>query len=408
MGTVSMTFIASPHEVGAASGLMDAFTIAGNRLGLLWVAPLAAILLIAGSLGGTSVWAIAPLEMLENTHPEVLPDWLRKRNDQGVPQNALFFQAILVTIIVAITSFLPSVATIYQILVSMTTLTYFIPYIGMLTGYVVLMHHHTDVARPCRIPGPAWVGNCIAAICLASVGLAIAFSLVPPPDLHGHDALIYLLQILMGPLVLGGIGLMLSRKTLVKALPLALLCFFLVTPPSLAAGWEEGLSEAQISAVKRGEVAVRLRSTNKASLKFIEAIGYVNAPVENVWHIVTDYGRYPKIYGGILQSEVKRTEGLKRYLYMLLDYPWPFQDKWVLCETVQEPQNWTIGLHRVDGSVKEVDGSWHLYPVGSRTMVVYSILFDPGLGFIPPSLLEWGASQAIPTVINGLRSAIKG
>lgn len=411
LGTVSMTLIASPTQLTAANGLMDAFSLAGKQLGLAWVVPVTAILLSVGCLGGTSVWAVAPLEMLENTQPDLLPQWMTKRNRHGAPQNALILQAILVSAIVLITTTLPSVAVIYQMLVSMTTLTYFVPYLAMGAGYLVLLKRYPDVERPCRIPGPRWMSTVIASLCLISVGMAIAFSLIPPPNLHGRDATIYLLEIISGPVVLGGIGMLLAlrplpRKAVEKTLPLALVLLFLGATPAKANDWTDGLTESQISAVRQGEIVIRLRSTPKASMKNVEAVGYVNAPVDEVWKLITDYNRYSHIYSGVRQSEIRHSTGATRQLYLLLDYPWPFQDKWVLCDAVQEPQNWTIDLHRVDGSVKEVEGGWYLYPNGNRTLVVYSIRFDPGLGFIPPWLIEWGSTQAAPIIIKGLRQAL--
>ncbi|MDE5035674.1 amino acid permease, partial [Francisella tularensis] len=69
----------------------------------------------------------------------ILPEWLHKTNLYDSPKNALVFMGILVTVIVLLTNFLPSVNLMYQALILMATVHYFIPYLYLVVAYIKLM-----------------------------------------------------------------------------------------------------------------------------------------------------------------------------------------------------------------------------------------------------------------------------
>ncbi|XSZ47246.1 amino acid permease [Francisella noatunensis] len=70
-----------------------------------------------------------------------MPDWLHKTNKHDSPRNALIFMGVLVTFIVVFTNLLPSVDAMYQILILMATVLYFIPYLYLVIAYIKLMNH---------------------------------------------------------------------------------------------------------------------------------------------------------------------------------------------------------------------------------------------------------------------------
>ncbi|HBN10028.1 MAG TPA: hypothetical protein DD435_15765 [Cyanobacteria bacterium UBA8530] len=185
--------------------------------------------------------------------------------------------------------------------------------------------------------------------------------------------------------------------------PLLLLAFFSLQTKALGLPAELSLSPGQVRELEKGEVVVQLLPTFRSTMKDVLTVGYVAAPLEEVWRVITDYQNYPRMFPGILKSEVRWKEGDDERHYSLLDYPWPFQDKWTINELHHDRGNRKILFHRIEGTVKELDGSWRLFPEGERTLVAYSIRLDPGVPFLPAWLLEWGNSRIAPQTIRNLR-----
>lgn len=165
-----------------------------------------------------------------------------------------------------------------------------------------------------------------------------------------------------------------------------------------------GLSDAEKRAIARGDVAVKLVDTPVATMKDVWAIGYVKASPEAIWKVVTDYEHYPEIFDGILSSEIKARQGNKEWHKVRLDYPWPLPDKWTLNELTHDPAARTIRWRRVNGTLKELVGSWRLLPEGDRTLVVYQVRVDPGLPLVPAWAIEFGTSKVAPSIVTRVRA----
>lgn len=213
IGTVSMTMIISPDKIGSASGIMDAMKLLSAELNFPYLLYAMALMITLGNFGGVSVWIIGPIKMLfESTRQGVFPDFFVKTNEDGMPQNAMIVQAFLITLIVILTSFLPSVETIYEVLILMTTITYFIPYILLFAAFMKLRKSFPDTPRPYKIPGGNIVAWLITAVGLFSVTLAIVLPFVPSKNLITSQAiLIYELEVGGGPLFFGLIGYLIYR-----------------------------------------------------------------------------------------------------------------------------------------------------------------------------------------------------
>lgn len=169
----------------------------------------------------------------------------------------------------------------------------------------------------------------------------------------------------------------------------------------------EGLSPQEIKAIERGDVVVQLRDTKESTLKDVRCVGVVDATPERIWSVLVDYEAYRKIFPRILKTEVRTKDGQVEGHYSLLDYPWPFPDRWTLNRITRFEPPRAIDWRRVDGSVKEVVGSWRLYPEGDRTVVVYQVRLDPGVPLVPAWVIDWGSKQVAPEIIRSIRRAVK-
>lgn len=138
-----------------------------------------AFLLTFAEFTAVSIWLLAPVIMFFKCTPKgILPDWLHKTGKHDSPKNALIFMGILVTIIVLLTNFLPSVNVMYQVLILMATVLYFIPYLYLVLAYIKLMDSRYKYI--------------FGILVFISTSLGILFSFQPPSDLQTtHEIWVY-------------------------------------------------------------------------------------------------------------------------------------------------------------------------------------------------------------------------
>lgn len=194
LGTVALNLVASPDTINSASGLMQAFEVISQRFGWDWFPRLMAFLLTFAELAAVSIWLLAPVVMFFKCTPKgILPEWLHKTNKHDSPKNALIFMGILVTLIVLLTNFLPSVNLMYQALILMATVLYFIPYLYLVVAYIKLMNNSYKYI--------------LGTLVFISTSLGIIFSFQPPGDLKGfYDIAIYEFELILGPIIFIIIG----------------------------------------------------------------------------------------------------------------------------------------------------------------------------------------------------------
>lgn len=139
LGTIALNLVASPDTINSSSGLMEAFEIIGHRFGWEWFPRLMAFTYFCRAGCCEYLAFSACCNVFKCTPRGILPEWLHKTNKYDSPKNALVFMGILVTVIVLLTNFLPSVNLMYQALILMATVLYFIPYLYLVVAYIKLM-----------------------------------------------------------------------------------------------------------------------------------------------------------------------------------------------------------------------------------------------------------------------------
>ncbi|MCF6766687.1 APC family permease [Thiotrichales bacterium 19S3-7] len=194
LGTIALNLVASPSHIESAAGLMQAFDIVGQEFEIGWFAKLMSFLLTFAEFAAVSIWLLAPVIMFFKCTPKgILPDWLHRTNKYQAPRNALIFMGILVTLIVLLTNFLPTVNTMYHALILMATVLYFIPYLYLVVAYIKL---NRGALR-----------YIYGVLVFLSTSLGILFSFQPPGDLAStYDIAIYELELILGPLIFLVIG----------------------------------------------------------------------------------------------------------------------------------------------------------------------------------------------------------
>jgi amino acid transporter len=163
-GTLAILAVLPAGQVNILSGLTQASAVAASRLGVPWVAMGLAMLITVGITGQLGAWvsgsarvpfAIGLDRYLPPAFARVHPRW-------KTPHVAILTQGIACTVFLLVMQLGESLSTGYQILVDMTVITYFIPFLYL---FGAAMKHGL---RYSALAG------------LAVTVAAIALSLVPP------------------------------------------------------------------------------------------------------------------------------------------------------------------------------------------------------------------------------------
>jgi amino acid transporter len=165
-GTLAILAVLRPSEVNIVSGLTQAAAAAAGRLGVPWVAMGLALLVTLGVTGQLGAWlsgsARVPFAIgLDRYLP---PAFARLHPRWKTPHVAILTQAIACTVFLIAMQLGENLRTGYQLLVDMTVITYFIPFLYL---FAAALRH-----------GLRW--SAVAG--LAVTGAGIAFSLIPPGD----------------------------------------------------------------------------------------------------------------------------------------------------------------------------------------------------------------------------------
>ena len=181
LGTLAILVALPQAEITGLAGIMDAITATGRRIGLLGLAPIAAILIVLNTLGGVGVWLAAPARLpfvagIDNYLPRAFG---RLHPKYGTPHVALLLQAGVAAFCVVLGQAGETPKQAYEILVSLGVVAFFLPYIAMFAAMIRLQREPAgpDVVQP---PGGRPVAILLGWTGLATSVAAILLACVPP------------------------------------------------------------------------------------------------------------------------------------------------------------------------------------------------------------------------------------
>lgn len=207
----AITFVVSADQIGAANGLIEAFRLITKQFGIGgWFLTLMAVLMTIEGLGGISLYIMSPITMLfESSKKGVLPKLLTKENKNHVPTNAMIVQAIGISVVITVTTLLPSVNAIYSILIIMTAITGLIPYILMFGAYIKIKKKEKAGVKSetYEISKSKKFSILVGIVGFLCVVLGIVTSFVPPADYKTVGQIVYYESLTIGgPLLLIYLG----------------------------------------------------------------------------------------------------------------------------------------------------------------------------------------------------------
>lgn len=103
LASLALSIIMPKSEICFASGVILAFKIFFDKIGVPFLTPFLALLLFLGSIACVNTWIIGPARgLLVAADDGFLPNFMTKINANGVPVNLLICQAVIVSLLAVI------------------------------------------------------------------------------------------------------------------------------------------------------------------------------------------------------------------------------------------------------------------------------------------------------------------
>lgn len=129
-GSLAIAMILPNEKISLVNGVLQTFDHFFTHWHGIWLTPLIALCIILGTSGGISSWIMSLARGLGQAGEfGFLPQFLLKKNTQGVASTLLITQAILVSLFCMAFFLLPSINGSYWFLTALSTQTYTLMYI---------------------------------------------------------------------------------------------------------------------------------------------------------------------------------------------------------------------------------------------------------------------------------------
>jgi amino acid transporter len=211
LGTIAV--LVSLPRVNSLEGIMQAISSSAERVGWSGVGPAVALLICVSNLGGVGAYlaALSRIPFVAGIDRYLPAAFGRIHPKWGTPYIALIAQAICCGLFIVMGQFGSTVHGAYQVLISMTIITNFVPYLFMFAAMVRLQHEPLE-RGVIRVPGGKKVAITLAAVGSLATTAVIIGSVIPdasePNKALAVGKIVGLSVVLLG----GGVALYLFGK----------------------------------------------------------------------------------------------------------------------------------------------------------------------------------------------------
>ena len=181
--TVAMLLALPAQQIQNMQGIITAITLVATKLGIPWIAAGIALLITFGGLGQAGAWfaAAGRLPFVIGIDRRLPPAFAKIHPKWGTPYVALLVQAAIAAILIFAGQAGTSVAGAYNVLVSMSVIAYFLPYMFMFAAMIRLQR---EPAGPevIRVPGGTPVAIALASLGFLTTTISVGLAMLPADE----------------------------------------------------------------------------------------------------------------------------------------------------------------------------------------------------------------------------------
>jgi amino acid transporter len=215
LSSASILVAVPASELAERSGIADAVDLVTTKLGFAGVGAFIALLLVVGSIGGTSSWiaGAARVPFAAGVDAAMPSAFAKLHEKYRTPYIALIAQGLATTALFLVSVFLSvgggqtTIQEAYDIMVNLTILIYFLPYAYLFAAFIRLRTIDADILadeNAVTLPGGTVGAWLIAGCGMFATVIAMALIFVPPPGTE--NVLNYEVNLIGQTLALIGIG----------------------------------------------------------------------------------------------------------------------------------------------------------------------------------------------------------
>jgi len=210
LGTIAVLVALPTDQVNRMEGIMQAIASAAARVGWRGIGPAVALLICLANLGGVGAYlaALARIPFVAGIDRYLPPAFGRLHPRWGTPAVALVTQAGCCLAFILLGQAGSTVRGAYQIMVTMTIITNFVPYLFMFAAMIRLQR---EPAEPgvITVPGGKPVAKFAAMVALVTTCAVIFASVIPDPS--EPNKVLAVTKVIFFSVMLIGVGVLIYR-----------------------------------------------------------------------------------------------------------------------------------------------------------------------------------------------------
>lgn len=182
-GTIAMLIAMPSQQIGGLGGLMTAVSQMCQDLGVNWMVTGIALMVTLSSVGAASAYlaACSRLPFMAGIDSYLPAAFGRIHPKWKTPYVAVLFYGLAGMLFAFLGQAATSVKGAYDVLVSMSVITYFIPYLFLFASMISVQKHPAG-PEVIRVPGGKVVAIALAILGLITTSITICLSVLPSDD----------------------------------------------------------------------------------------------------------------------------------------------------------------------------------------------------------------------------------